>query len=529
MNKAIVFLILISISTINFAQNGVLDPSFGNAGTVLTSIGATDRGHSIAKQADGKLLVTAFHQNTPNMLALLRYNLDGTLDASFDTDGMVTISFNVSSQSSSTSNYSIAVQADGKILVGGDSQGNTTVDFTVFRFNTNGSLDTGFDTDGKVQINFGAFNSSSATAISIQSDGKILLSGHTSSSGNSDFAVVRLTTNGSLDTSFDADGKVVIPVGDFEDRSYAMAIQTDGKIIIGGSALGNIITDFALIRLNTNGSLDTSFDADGKVITPFNTNGNQIKDIQIQSDGKIIVTGISYGTISGSYSNNFALARYTVDGNLDTSFGVEGKVLTNITANTNNAVSNAILLQADGKIICGGNYYNALGIFELAMVRYNSDGSLDETFGTSGVTTTSLEDGAFGNDITFQIDGKIVLVGNSVNNVTNKTSIVLARYTSGIVLSLDQQTVFKNDILVYPNPSKDLIQLDFSLNVPAELDFILTDILGNEITQLANNVTFGVGKQNYSLNIPSVLPSGIYFLKIYLPSSAQTIRFIHTK
>jgi len=316
-----------------------LDNGFGDNGTLVTSIDQLDKGHSITVQSDDKMLVTAFHQNISGMLALLRYNLDGTLDDSFDGDGIVTIPFTVSAQSTSTENHSIVLQDDGEILVAGDSQGTTTIDFTLFRFNSNGSLDTDFDADGKVQVNFGPFISSTMTSILLQTDGKIVLGGDASFPGNNDFALVRLFPNGSLDNNFDSDGKVSIPVGELNNRAYGMPLQNDGKIILSGSALGNIINDFALIRIRSNGNLDLDFGTNGKVITPFDTHGNQLKDIRIQPDGTIVATGNSFGALNGGYAYNFSIVKYLSNGSLDNDFGVGGKVLTNIEGNNDNDFS----------------------------------------------------------------------------------------------------------------------------------------------------------------------------------------------
>lgn len=523
MIKILLLFPLCILSAPSIAQDGVLDSSFGTNGTVITSLGELDRGHRIAVQSDGKLLVTAFHQNTPGMLALLRYNLDGSLDESFNSDGIVTLPFTVTAQSTSTENHCITLQDDGKILVSGDSQGNTTIDFTVFRFNNNGSLDTDFDTDGKVQINFGPFNSSSATSMQLQTDGKIVLGGYTTLSGATDFAVARLNTDGSLDTDFDTDGKAVIPVGEFVDRAYAMAIQDDGNIVLAGSALGNLITDFALIRINSDGSLDLDFGIDGKVITPFDTHGNQLNAIRIHSDGKIVATGNSYGTLNGGYSYNFSLLQYLPDGNLDADFGADGKVLTNVGSSNDNDFSNALLIQPDGRIIVGGTSYGLPGP-QFAAARYTNTGILDDTFGEQGLAITPIENGAFGSDVVLQNDGKLILLGYSVNFNSNATSIALARYTTGVVIGIPERTAFNRAIQVYPNPAKELLQVTFSLAKAAPIDFILTDAKGKRVAELAKGLAFGSGDHTHTLRLPADLPQGIYYLTMHLLDSIEVMR-----
>jgi hypothetical protein len=127
-----------------------------------------------------------------------------------------------------------------------------------------------------------------------------------------------------------------------------------------------------------------------------------------------------------------------------------------------------------------------------------------------------------------QNDGKIVVVGNSSNNATNKTSIALARYVTGVVLTIDPPAVSENELLLYPNPSKGLVQVELHLNESTEPDFSITDISGKEITQLPSKMPVGKGKHLFSFTLPENLPAGIYFLRIKQRNAIRTIRFIHT-
>jgi uncharacterized delta-60 repeat protein len=168
-----------------------------------------------------------------------------------------------------------------------------------------GDLDTSFDTDGKVTTDFGA-SSDSASSIALQSDGKIVVAGYSYNGSNYDFAVVRYNTNGSLDTSFDTDGKVTTDFGAQSDYAKSVALQSDGKIVVAGYSYNGSNYDFAVVRYNTNGSLDTSFDTDGKVTTDFGASSDYAESVALQSDGKIVVAGTSY---NGS-NYDFAVVRY---------------------------------------------------------------------------------------------------------------------------------------------------------------------------------------------------------------------------
>ena len=183
----------------------------------------------------------------------------GSLDLSFDTDGKVITNMG----SSDCAANAVVIQSDGRIVAVGYSGNGSTYDFAIARYNTDGGLDTTFDTDGKVTTAIGSYNT--AFAVALQSDGKIIAAGSANGS-QMDFALVRYNTNGSLDTTFDIDGKVITAVGNFTDVAYSVAIQNDGKIVMAGYSSNGSNDDFSLVRYNTNGSLDSTFDNDGKVI-----------------------------------------------------------------------------------------------------------------------------------------------------------------------------------------------------------------------------------------------------------------------
>ena len=195
----------------------------------------------------------------------------------------------------------------GKIVVAGEGVVSTNRDFALVRYNTNGSLDTSFDTDGKVTTPIGTNTSDIAYAVAIQSDDKIVAAGRYLNGSTYDIALVRYNSNGSLDNTFDSDGKVTTPIGS-DDVAYAIAVQSNGKITVAGySFISGTNNDFALVRYNADGSLDTSFDSDGKVTTPIiGSNYERCYAILIQSNGKIVAAGETKdGTGSG-----FALVKY---------------------------------------------------------------------------------------------------------------------------------------------------------------------------------------------------------------------------
>ena len=247
-----------------------------------------------------------------------------------------------------------------------------------------GSLDTSFSGDGRATTDFspGAI----CAAVAIQADGKIVVGGTSAwNSRNPMFALVRYNADGTLDTTFGGDGRVTTDFTPTEDGVYGVAIQADGKIVASGDA-GVRSTDsrFAVARYNADGTLDTSFGGDGKVTTEFTPRDDPVAGLVIQTDGKILLSG---GAGWNSFNPRIALARFNSDGTLDTTFGGDGRVTTDVTKGDEYA--NAVAVQADGKIVAGG-FAPQAGSGSFALVRYASDGSPDPTFSGDGIVLTNF-------------------------------------------------------------------------------------------------------------------------------------------
>ncbi|MGI8788174.1 MAG: FG-GAP-like repeat-containing protein [Pyrinomonadaceae bacterium] len=399
---------------------GDLDTTFGTSGKVITPIGNSNDGISaVAVQTDGKIIAAGYSDSGSNLdFALARYNADGTLDSTFGTGGKVITPIGSSNDLISA----VAIQTDGKIVAAGYSDNGTNLDFALARYNSNGTLDTTFGTSGKVITPIGS-RDDFASGVVIQTDGKIVAAGAAEISPFSgDFALARYNADGTLDSTFGTGGKVTTPIGNADDFASAVALQTDGKIVVACSASDGVTDDFALARYNANGTLDTTVGTGGKVTTPIGNADDFASAIAIQTDGKIVAAG---------YTNNganadFALVRYAVNGTLDTTFGTGGKVTTLI--GSSDDFLNAAAIQSNGKIVAAG-YTNNGTNNDFALVRYNADGTLDAAFGTGGKVTTpigSANDYAYG--VAIQADGKIVAAGSAFNG-TN-LDFALARYAN---------------------------------------------------------------------------------------------------
>ncbi|MBI5932063.1 MAG: hypothetical protein HY867_00030 [Chloroflexi bacterium] len=332
--------------TVALAAAGVLDPTFDGDGKVVTNLGGTDSVEALVIQPDGKILVAGYTNKLGGYdFSLARYNSNGTLDTSFDGDGIVITDI----LSKNNKGRAIALQPDDKIVVGGEiCYSDTDCDFALARYNSNGSLDASFDGDGIVVTDFDGW-SDEIKAVAIQSDNKIVAAGFLGDSCcYSAYALARYNSNGSLDTSFDGDGKVEIGIG-WLDFPQAMVIQPDHKIIVMGTSDTEPMfgEDYiSLARFNSNGSLDTSFDSDGRVVVVDLPPHSYGRAIALQTNGKIIVAG------STGYPRNFALVRLNTDGSPDIIFDGDGIVTTDFGGSD---IGRAVAIQWDGKIVIAGS------------------------------------------------------------------------------------------------------------------------------------------------------------------------------
>jgi uncharacterized delta-60 repeat protein len=307
--------------------------------------------------------------------------------------------------------YSMAVQADEKILVGGlslDSAFSLASSYIV-RHLPNGALDVTFGVGGKLIFPYTAGTGEYRYRVIVQPDGKILACGgkENGSVSNTEFTASRYNPDGTLDQTFGTGGKVVIPITNAYDEAYDLVLQPDGKIVLFGySFVSGSAFDLSVARLNANGSLDDSFDGDGKVIIPVGSANDIPAKVLLQPDGKIILIS----TTVGASGQDNALVRLNSNGSLDSDFGTGGIVINSLAAGDDVGLDGA--LQSDGKIVTSGGEVTGGGGTDVRtkIVRYSSNGSVDTTFASSGVFTTEV--GFFaGNAIALQTDGKIIGFG----------------------------------------------------------------------------------------------------------------------
>ncbi|MBA3333837.1 MAG: hypothetical protein H0U30_07595 [Actinobacteria bacterium] len=390
---------------------GDLDPSFGTGGKVATDFGGSEAAQALILQPNGKIVVGgSTYQGDEVTAALARYLPDGSLDPVFGGDGTVTLGV-------SGSIWGLAFRPGGGVIAVGE--------FGAVRIQWNGLLDTTFGTNGVAQLPFG-----NAWDLAIQQDGKIVAVGCNGCLGNSDFRVARLNPDGTTDESFGNGGEVDTDF-DAQDTPFAVAVQRDGRIVVAGWAenANSTESDFALARYNPDGSLDSTFDGDGRTTIDFGAR-EFAYDLAVQSDAKLVVVGQSTLPPTG---NDFALARLNTDGSLDTQgldryldapFGTGGKVLTSF---GDDDIATSVEIEPGGKILVAGLASPEGTDGDFGLVRYNVDGSVDSSFGTAGKVTTAMttgEDVPWG--VVVQRDGRIVVAGGSQGSGSD--DFLLARY-----------------------------------------------------------------------------------------------------
>jgi uncharacterized delta-60 repeat protein len=392
---------------------GSLDSCYGINGVVTTAINPdANWAVGVKVQNDGKSVVAVTARNpsgTGTSFYAARYEESGALDATFGTSGVVRVEFTSCDDSESVT--SLAIQNDGKILLAGSAHITpNTYGFAVARLNPNGSFDNTFGNGGRV---FFAFSQSSTSlqAMAVQSDGKIVLAGQ----ADADFCVARLTSTGSLDSTFGSGGKVTAQTaksGSGTVRAVAIQkINNEERIVVAGSrpASANTSRDFAVMRFTAAGVLDSSFGSGGKVFTNFYGYTDSLSDIVITGDSIIVGGKVSPTSATAS---QFGLVKYKLNGQLDITFGEGGKVVTNIYGGSN--LLETLIIQGDGKIIAGGTVtYGSAVPHDVALARYNPNGSPDTTFGFSGTGLVVLHytvDQIF-EALALQADGKILGAG----------------------------------------------------------------------------------------------------------------------
>jgi uncharacterized delta-60 repeat protein len=346
----------------------------GKAKTDLLGTGASDTANSVALDSQGRIVAGGYARvGGDDDFAVARYLPSGALDTTFNAVGTRpgvpgTATYDVTPFAGDTDRANaVAIDAQGRIVLAGSSDTGGGADFALARLAPDGSLDTSFGGGGTgtVTTPFSA-NTDQANALALQPDGKLVAAGSASNGDTSDFALARYNADGGLDTSFNATGKVTTPIGSASDAAKALALQPDGKLVAAGFAFNGSNFDFALARYNPDGSLDANFDFDGKTTTPIGSSQEEAHALTVQPDGKLVAAGFATNG-----AREFALVRYNANGSLDTSFDADGKVTTAFGIGDE---ANALALQPDGKLVAAGLATpGPTSLRDIALARYIGD------------------------------------------------------------------------------------------------------------------------------------------------------------
>ncbi|MBY8962129.1 T9SS type A sorting domain-containing protein [Flavobacterium sp. D11R37] len=502
MRKTLLFSALLA-ATFNYAQTGALDPTFGNGGKVITPINSDERANALIIQPDGKIVIAGYTYSAVygNDVACLRYNTDGTLDTTFGTNGIATFDMQLGSDDKA---MAIDIQSDGKLVLGGYSDSGSNKDAFVMRLNTNGTIDSAFGTDGKVFTNYSTNGQSTRQdeywVVKIHAlTGKIVAGGTSYSASNSSRAILaRYTPDGMLDTSFANDGKYTSLPNSQTIQNYLFFVED--------------------LAIKPNGKITVAgWSSDWFYLGRLNENGTM--DTSFSSDG---------------YNHLWGGSMYSVVLNNDDSFYFTGDIWTSpqtevytgyINADgsglqtnhfnfgsTTTATTFALAKDATGKLIVAGYLRNDTnGHISFLVGRLLSNLDADTSFGNGGFITTNFnEPVSAALDMKLQADGKIVLAGLSGSN------IALARYNPSLPLSSEIVTE-KERISLYPNPANDKINI--ALANTGITKYTIADTNGRTITtgQLTEDIN--------SIDIQN-LENGVYFIKLNNADSDTNLKFI---
>jgi uncharacterized delta-60 repeat protein len=482
------------------AQSDELDSTFGVNGKVTTSFGTTSTPHGVAIQLNNRIVVAGVSNNgTNNDFAVARYKANGQLDPSFGTGGKVTTDLGGDETGTSVNIWK------GKIVVAGYNDAG----FCIIRYNPLGVVDSTFGDNGHSITTFGG-NGGSCFGSAIQSDGKIIAVGF--SSGN--YVIVRYNVNGRIDRTFGAKGIVTVDsASGYFNSAQAVAVQPDGKIVVTGFYGPFGSRQFLTVRCNADGSLDNTFGTKGKVYTDFGSFSsldNQAFAIAIGAAGKIYAAGQSTGEETGNFSE-FSIARYKRNGNLDSTFNSNGKVLTDFDGFDDGA--NAIVVMPSGKVIVVGTLYspNLTGI-----VRYRYNGTLDPSFGNHGKLKTDYKRPTAA---ALQGDGKYLVTADDQFTIVRYKAEIPNPSGPGGDPSKPVDAIAKTAaITLAPNPVRDVVKInDLDPSVTSILSII--DASGRTLLHAATT------DKSYSWNVASLQP-GVYYLHIIANRKITDLKFV---
>ncbi len=529
MKKSLLIAFAIFYSVYISAQNpGDLDPTFGNGGIVTTEIGSSsfrvDIIDELAVQPNGKIIAvgSSRESNMNKNYTLVRYNSDGSLDNTFGTNGIVILPNDVKNGFIRT----VEVLEDGKILAGGQANNPSATDgitsrLVLFRLLSDGSLDQTFGNGGKVMGDW-AGSTVVPMDMKIQRDGKIVIT----CDYTDRMTLVRYNADGTLDLSFAGCGYLVLTM---HENNYSsgrnIVIQDDNKIVLAGfyeqyyEEYLSTINKWVVARVNENGTMDETFGTDGYLTMNIGSGPDFCNTVAIQSDGKIVIGGHTWVS-NDPFIYAFVITRLHADGTLDTSFGTDGKFIGAYLPTDQNYIDKIVIAPESNNIYASfyvGVYDGQVALeeyYDMGVLCLTADGQLNENFGDNGYSCIKINDKKNeAMDLVMQPDGKVVLAGEAYT--PTGTPFALARFITGEEISSNiESDNFDSNFGIYPNPANEKINIsyegsDFSVQVFE-----------------AGSGRLVMTKENEKLIDVSELSNGTYIIKLVSDNEVRVNNFV---
>ena len=507
------FALLVFISTSVHSLRGqdvVLDTLFGDNGLVLTDVGSgSDIAYGLALQPDGKIITVG----TSNLdlhyhMTIVRYEPSGQLDMTFGDGGKVVLAIDTTYDWL----YDVAVQPDGKIVASGGAIMDTTQVFAIIRLTATGQLDTSFGSAGVV-LTPGSPEGASASANTLQPDGKILVAGNTYNS-SIDIMLSRYLDDGSLDPAFGVNGIVVTDFG-YDENGKAIEVKSDGKIVVAGSRYGPN-WNYSVTQYLPDGTLDNSFGSGGSAVVSLTNGVDRCFALALQTDGKILLGGgTDYGE-GPQYDSDFGIVRFNENGTPDVAFGSNGHTVTDVFASYDTVIS--LLIQPDGKILAVG--FDAGGG---SMSRYTYDGSLDPTFGSLGIINEWFGTYSDPYAAALQPDGKILTAG--LINYGNQYSILVCRYLNDLDIGIADFKIPAPTCFSYPNPISSTASFRYALNRSGAISMEMFDANGRHAGTYLSKAMRPSGNNCEVLDLSS-LAAGHYTIVLSNEEGSTSVKVV---
>lgn len=511
--------LLILVSTYCFGQEaGSPDFHFGDQGISYLPTGDDNaQSRDVVVLDNSKILIAGFALfNGSSDFTLLRLDQHGDPDPTFGDNGIVHTDFNNQLDIAE----GIAIDHLQRIVVAGYVQDDQGLSFGVCRYLPDGQLDSTFGDAGKVIIKAGP--TSTCKDVAIQEDHKIVLGGYAFNLAtlSNEFVVVRLTEGGSLDSTFNGTGMHALPVSDGSSVANALTLMPNGRILLAGQAFNPaaFAWEAAVVRFNSDGTLDHSWDEEGTALISFAEKNYTINAITVTPELDVIIGGY----LGTAPSNNlFVVAKFDGHGKPDNTFGDHGQVIDSYGAQDNQIYS--LLLQPDGQLLIGG--FTLSGSRDvLAIARLTPEGDFDPTFDDDGVVIAVPGENDGIEAMTLQKDGKLVVVGESFNGT--RFEIIAGRFETGLTTHTSDPEFEAPGLLLYPNPAIANNDVHLSITGATAPTIILTDHQGRELHQY-KNVIVG-SNETITLTIPAALTAGTYWISVIDNGRVKTQPLITT-